>query len=165
MERLKEASDALGRELAAEVVRRFGRVRLLVSGTSMVPAVLHGDLISVERAGIGGISPGEIVVFAREGRLVTHRVVDRAGSPGVAYLVTCGDRTRRNDAPILPAELLGRVTSIERGHRPVPRRRWLRRPERMLCRLLRFSDRATSVYLRLAARQRALADEGAECRA
>ncbi|HEX2711235.1 MAG TPA: hypothetical protein VHM88_03295 [Candidatus Acidoferrales bacterium] len=149
MEQLKEASDALRRELAAEVVRRFGRVRLLVSGISMVPAVLPGDLISVERAGVEGISPGEIALFARAGRLIAHRVVDRAGSPGMAYLVTRGDRMRRNDTPILPAELLGRVTSVERGQRLVPPHRWLRRPERMLCRLLRFSDRATSVYLRL----------------
>lgn len=163
MEQLKEASDALRRDLAAEVVRRFGRVRLLVSGISMVPAVLPGDLISVERAGVEGISRGEIVLFAREGRLIAHRVVDRAGTPGMVYLVTCGDRMRRNDTPILPAELLGRVTSVERGHQLVPPHRWLRRPERMLCRLLRLSDRATSVYLRLRRTPAGAHERGEEC--
>ena len=63
--------------LAQEVVHNFGEVRLRVFGTSMVPAVLPGDQILIQRATLEEILPGEIAVFLRAGRLFVHRVVDR----------------------------------------------------------------------------------------
>jgi len=146
-----EAANALGCDLAAEVAGTFGRVCLRVSGTSMVPAIRPGDLISVERARAGEISPGEIVVFAWEGRLIAHRVVARTGSPDEGYLVTRGDRTRRNDALVSSAELIGRVARIERGGSRVRARSRLNVAEQVICHVLRFSDRATYLYLRLVA--------------
>jgi len=146
-----KATNALGCDLAAEVAGAFGRVRLRVSGTSMVPAIRPGDLISVERAGVGEISPGEIVVFAREGRLIAHRVVARTGSPDEGYLVTRGDRTRRNDALVSSAELVGRITRIERSGSRVRARSRLNVAQQVICHVLRFSDRTTYLYLRLAA--------------
>ena len=146
-----EATNALGCDLAAEVAGTFGRVCLRVSGTSMVPAIRPGDLVSVERASAAEIAPGEIVVFAREGRLIVHRVVAKTGSLGDGYLVTRGDRTRRNDALVSSAELVGRVTEIARGRCRVRARARLNMEEQMTCHVLRFSDRATYLYLRLAA--------------
>ena len=146
-----EAVNTLGCDLVAEVAGSFGHVCLRVSGTSMVPAIRPGDLVSVERARAAEIAPGEIVVFAREGRLIVHRVVARTGSPGDGYLVTRGDRTRRNDALVSSAELVGRVTQIARGHCRVRARSGLNMAEHVTCHVLRFSDRATYLYLRLAA--------------
>jgi len=80
MNRPENESTTLACSLAGEVVRRFGKVRLRVFGTSMLPSILPGDLISVQRAGLSGISSGEIVLYSREGRLFAHRVVGRAGS-------------------------------------------------------------------------------------
>lgn len=146
-----EATNALTCDLAAEVAGTFGRVRLRVSGTSMVPAIRPGDLISVERVSVGDVSPGEVVVFAREGRLIAHRVVARTGSPDEGYLITRGDRTRRNDALVSSAELVGRVARIERGGFGVRARSRLNAAQQVICHVLRFSDRATYLYLRLAA--------------
>ena len=42
-------ANALGCELAGEMVRTFGRVRVRVTGTSMIPAVWPGDVLVVER--------------------------------------------------------------------------------------------------------------------
>lgn len=145
------ATQALGCDLAAEVADSFGRVRLRVSGTSMAPAIRPGDLLSVRGAKLEEISPGEIVVFAREGRLIAHRLVAKTESTGESYLVTRGDRTRRNDSPVSSGELVGRVTSIERGGSPVHAGTRLSMTQQAICRLLRFSDRATYLYLRLAA--------------
>ena len=144
-------AHAIGCELAAEVADSFGRVRLRVSGTSMAPAIRPGDLLSVEPADPAELSPGEIVVFTREGRLIAHRLVGKTESVGEGFLVTRGDRARRNDSPVSGAELVGRVTGIERGGSPVNASAQLSLPEQMLCRVLRFSDRATYLYLRLAA--------------
>jgi signal peptidase I len=66
----------LGCELAEEVVRSFGRLRLRVVGASMLPAVWPGDLLSVRSDDAAEVQPGDIVVFRREERLVAHRVVE-----------------------------------------------------------------------------------------
>ncbi len=146
-----EASNALRCDLAAEVAGTFGRVQLRVVGTSMVPSIRPGDLVSVERVRVGEISPGEIVVFAQEGRLIAHRVVARKGGPEDGYLITRGDRTRRTDALVSSTELIGRVTRIERGSSQVRARAQLNMAQQVICHVLRFSDRATYLYLRLAA--------------
>jgi signal peptidase I len=152
MDPLSDASNALGLELAVEVARTFGRLRLRVTGTSMMPSIQPGDLLSVGRVGLREASPGEIVLFARGGRLFAHRIVERGGNPHDPYLVTRGDRLLDNDPPVFQSELLGHVKAIERRGRPVVcSRRWLKGPNRVLGRLLRFSDRATALFLRLTA--------------
>src|ERR1700682_3768205 len=123
MSRPENVSTTLACGLAGEIVRTFGGVRLRVFGTSMVPSILPGDLISVQRADLSEISPGEIVLYSREGRLFAYRVVDLVGSRGDRRLLTRGDRLSQNDPLVSGSELLGRVTSIQtgdgRGHRRV----------------------------------------------
>lgn len=154
--------------LAEEVVRTFGGVRLRVSGTSMVPSILPGDFVSIHQARLHDISPGEVVVFSRNGRFVVHRVVDRkvkagADSPEETCLITRGDRLRHNDTPISSLELLGRVVSIERDSRKVEL--LSTGSNRPIARLLRASDRLTCLYLRLAACWRTLFLRRAKCQA
>jgi hypothetical protein len=55
------------------------------------------------------------VVFEREARLVTHRVVEKLTGPERTLLITRGDALRVPDQPVSPEELLGRVTAILRG--------------------------------------------------
>lgn len=137
--------------LVREAVRKFGRIRLRVTGASMLPAMRPGDLITLESAEVEEISHGEIVVFVRSGRLVCHRVTATAGKAREPLLATRGDRARRDDPLVSGSELLGRVTQIERGNRRVRLRTRLTTGEQMVCRLLRISDRATSIYLRVTA--------------
>ncbi|HEX3376054.1 MAG TPA: S24/S26 family peptidase [Candidatus Acidoferrales bacterium] len=140
--------------LAGEVVRNFGEVRLRVLGTSMVPSVLPGDMVLIQRAALQEILPGEIAVFLREGRLFVHRVVERKkmfvaeSVDEELCLITRGDRQRDCDSPVNSSELLGRVICIERNQREIKVS-----PNKMIrltARLLQTSDRATSLYLRLA---------------
>jgi len=148
---------ALACGLAGEVVRTYGELRLRVFGTSMAPSILPGDLISVQRAGLREISPGEIVLFLQQGRLFVHRVVRSVDTPpepfaaqGEPCLITRGDRLGHNDPPVSSSEFLGRVTSVERGTRriacPTQPSGW----QRVLVRLLQTSDYATYLYVRLA---------------
>jgi signal peptidase I len=140
--------------LVEEVVRSIGEVRLRVLGTSMVPAMLPGDLVSIRRANLNEISAGEVVLFLQSGRLYVHRVVGRnevssAGNPEEYCLITRGDRLSHCDPPVSTRELLGRVVSIERDNRNIELA-----PQGSNClfaRLLRVSDRATYLYLRLGA--------------
>jgi signal peptidase I len=156
MDRGDNVAAKLACSLAGETVRTFGKVRLRVFGTSMVPSILPGDLISVQRAGISEILSGEIVLYSREGRLFAHRVVSRAGSSEQPLLITRGDRLRYNDVPVSSNELLGRLTSIrrdgmERRDRQLGFVAQSSESNYPLARLLQTSDRATYAYLRLAA--------------
>lgn len=156
-------SKAVACGMAEEVVRAFGKVRLRAFGTSMVPSLLPGDLISIERANLCEILPGEIVLFSQNGRLFVHRVASRSNSLGAPCLITRGDRLCHNDPPVFSSELLGRVVSAERGNQQIksiaPPGGW----GRVMVSLLRTSDRATYVYLRLAACWRTLFSRRAEC--
>jgi signal peptidase I len=99
------ARENVSKALVEEVVRSTGEVRLRVLGTSMAPAMLPGDLVSIRRAGLDKISLGEVVLFAQNGRLFVHRVVGRnevsaAGNPEKPCLITRGDRLRHDDPPV-----------------------------------------------------------------
>ena len=162
------ASIEMACGLAEEVVRAFGEVRLRVFGTSMVPSILPGDLVLIQRASLDEISPGEVVLFFQKGRLFVHRVVERkvlaaSGRPEESCLITRGDRLRHEDPPVTSSELLGRVVSIERDDRIVELP--AHEPDRMIVRLLQSSDRVTYLYLRLAAAWRSLFLRRAKCQA
>jgi signal peptidase I len=150
-------SNLSGCNLVSEAVRAAGRVRLRVSGMSMVPAMRPGDLITVERADAAEIAPGEIVVFARSGRLVAHRVMGITAHPDSAnsgnqsekLFQTRGDCSRRKDPIVRGSELLGRVIQIERGGGRMQPVAALEKAPQGISRLLRMSGRAARLYVRL----------------
>jgi len=152
--------------LTEDLVRALGEVRLRVMGTSMVPSILPGDFVSIHRATPQEISPGEVVLFLRNGRLIIHRVVDRKlaaaeDGRGESCLITRGDRVLQDDPPVSSLELLGRVVSVERGSRKVALPDAGSNP--LIVRLLQSSDRATYLYLRLAACWRNIFPWRAKC--
>ena len=100
-------------ELAAESLRLAGRLRLRVGGSSMLPAILPGDILEVQARHARDISPGSVVLFERGGRFFAHRVVGNQA----AGLVTRGDALAHADAAVGDAELLGEVIAVERDGR------------------------------------------------
>lgn len=126
----------------------------------MTPAVQPGDLLTIQQKNIQDISIGQVVLYARGRRLITHRVVEKSGTPQAPHLITRGDRVAQSDSPVFPDELLGRVKFIERGGRQFQPADHPDVQRQLLCRMLRASDRATSIYLRAAEFWRALAGEG-----
>jgi len=138
---------ALKHDLAVEVLRSFGAVKLRVTGTSMLPSIWPGDVIEVHRQAAGQISPGDVVLLRRDGGFIVHRVVECANLPldsgqtrrrahdvraaprqgSTRLLSTRGDRLKALDPPVAAGDLLGRVTSVERSGRLVNVRATLRR--------------------------------------
>lgn len=84
-------------------------LRLRIRGTSMTPALRSGDMVSVHRANLADVLPGEVVVFIRKGHLVAHRVVRRAVSDNGVVVVTRGDSCRHDDLPVSQDDFLGVV--------------------------------------------------------
>jgi hypothetical protein len=94
---------------------------LLHRGGSMAPALRDGDRVCVQSlVGAAPPRPGEILIFRRDERLVAHRLV----AVGDGFVVTRGDASARDDSPIPPDRLLGRVTKVKCLPVPV---RWARR--------------------------------------
>ena len=139
--------ERLGCELAAEVLRSFGRLRLRTTGASMLPTVWPGDVLSVRRHNVVEALPGDIVLFLREGRLVAHRVVERTICQDKMQWVTRGDSVESNDLPVSSGELLGRVTAIERGSRRLTPHQ--SSASRLISWILCRSELATKVVLRI----------------
>jgi signal peptidase I len=142
-----EAISALKCELAADVLRSSGKLRLQVMGWSMLPSVLPGDTLLIERTGGEQISTGDIVLFHREGRLFAHRVVTKTNRPDdrrtiSQQIVTQGDGIPWPDPPIGESNLLGKVTLIVRNGRLIEPGKKLDLPQRAISMLVRRSASA-----------------------
>lgn len=96
-----------------------------VRGGSMLPTLWPGDVVTVAPIAAGELAPGDVVVYARDGGYVVHRVVERAPGAGGTAWITRGDARREVDAPTPAGDVLGVVTRIRRlgRERPMPRAR------------------------------------------
>ncbi|HYN16284.1 MAG TPA: S24/S26 family peptidase [Terriglobales bacterium] len=130
--------------MAAQALRRFGELRLRVSGSSMLPALWPGDLVVIRSAALAELSRGDLVLFLRQDRFFVHRVLAVSGSG----LLTRGDALSAADPPVSSQELLGRVVSVRRNGRllpPLPPG-WL---ARTLACIVRHSTRVHNLVMRL----------------
>jgi signal peptidase I len=108
---LSTSREALKRSLVAEVLRRFGEVRLRVTGASMLPSLWPEDVVLIHRIPFREIAPGDVVLFLAQDRFFIHRVLAKSEK----QLMTRGDALAAPDPPVGSDELLGRVVSIRRG--------------------------------------------------
>jgi Peptidase S24-like len=145
MTRNEEARRTLWFELAAELLRSFGELRLAVVGSSMVPSIFSGDKLTIRRAQANEIQTGHVVVYFRDGRLIVHRVIRTKRSSAGLRWITRGDASTREDSAVEETELLGRVTLIERNGR-----RWRPPHPSMFRQLLQWAVRHSLNIRRLA---------------
>lgn len=120
------SDELLASELAAASLRRHGKLRLRVTGSSMLPTICPQDILLVRRCPIEAAAEGEIVLFTRHRRLFAHRVTARRGE----RLLTQGDGNGQADAPVDAAEFLGKVVRVVggvRSTRPRSRLTWAAR--------------------------------------
>jgi len=107
-------------ELAAELLERGERLSLRVNGSSMLPSLFPGDLLTFRRCAPSEIVVGDIVLFLREGRCFVHRVAERMAVGGDSRLRTRGDALTACDPPVGENEVLGRLSRVERKGRRLP---------------------------------------------
>jgi len=159
-----EATNAAKCDLAGQVLRTFGTLSLQVTGSSMLPSLWPGDLLLIHRQDFGQISTGDIVLFARQGRLFAHRVVSPAGKRGHQLLITQGDALREPDPPISSAELLGRVSLVLRAGKWVTPRAGLSFGGLLLATLASRSALAVRLLFRLHSIRRMHREQEASCK-
>jgi signal peptidase I len=148
---MKSSPPALGNahavkcELAGEVLRSSGVLRLQVTGWSMLPAVWPGDTLVLECVTSDDVSVGDIVLFGRDRRLFAHRVVKKETRN--SGTLTRGDAMPAPDPVVCKDELLGRVSFILRNGRCIAPSRSLRFSERAIATLVRSSELAARVVV------------------
>jgi signal peptidase I len=114
-----ESREQVKNNLAAEVLRTRGKVRLAAFGYSMLPTLWPGDLLTVEARGFEQTRVGNVVLFTRDGRFFIHRVLQKVEFGSERYLVARGDAMPDVDAPVMPEQVLGQVIAVHRKHRDV----------------------------------------------
>ena len=139
-------ANALKCELASEVLCSSGRLRLHVTGWSMLPAIMPGDTLEIERIHPDAVSEGDIVLFSRDRRFFVHRVVAK-GRPKDAAIVTRGDAMPASDPPVPLSDLLGKVSFILRNGKCIKPNRNLRRSEQAVAALVQRSEFAARVIV------------------
>jgi signal peptidase I len=130
-------------ELVAEVARSSGEVQLKLTGTSMVPAVWPGDVVTVRHCNVSQLKPGHIVLYCGESSLTAHRLLRFSND----LLILQGDSLPSCDPPMQAFGVVGRVVSIVRNGRPVSLKRKFR--HRLVSSIVRRSELCRHVTLRL----------------
>ena len=95
-------------DLAAEVLHRFGEVRFVANGSSMIPSIYPGDLLTVRSESVNARA-GEIVLFLLGGRFCVHRVMRKWPERNRIAFATRGDALTQEDPSVDGSQLLGRV--------------------------------------------------------
>jgi len=97
-------------------VAYYGNEILVVTSTSMLPALKPNDLIVVEPATIDQIKVGDIITFdshMEDWGIIAHRTVEVTEKNGELAIRTKGDNVERQDFwYITGADLTGRVIEV-----------------------------------------------------
>jgi signal peptidase I len=144
---VSSSSHAVKCELAGEVLRSSGSLRLQVTGWSMLPTIWPGDTLMIERIGNDEVCNGDIVLFRSERRIFAHRVVGKSAVAGDETILTRGDSMSQADSPVPSRDLLGRVSFVLRNGKQVKPARTLRFTERAVARAFQRSGIAARVIV------------------
>ena len=135
--------------LAAEILAAGGTIRLRALGSSMLPTLWPGDLLTIDGASCPAAVPGDLVLVLVNQRALVHRVRERLERDGLVRWVTRGDAVPQNDPPVWPSELLGRVSAVQRDRRVIVPRRRISYAAQLLAWMLCYGDSFRNVCLRL----------------
>lgn len=141
-------AHALKCELASDVLRSCGKLRLKVTGWSMLPSIWPGDVLVIGRVDPAQMSDGDIVLYRRDRRLVVHRIVRTRHQTSKGMVLTRGDAMPAPDLPVSERDLLGRVSWILRRDRCITPRPGVSVAERGIALLVRRSMIAAQLFVR-----------------
>jgi len=142
---MSEAREGHKLDLAVEVLRVGGAIRLQALGTSMLPSIWPGDVLNIESKSGEEIVPGDIVLVARDRRFFIHRLVEKRNSEWI----TRGDSLPQMDTPATELQVLGKVSAIHRKSRVISPNPRISRLNRALAWMLCHGDSFRNIALRI----------------
>jgi len=138
------ALEAQKLELAVELLRSVGTIRLRALGTSMLPAIWPDDVLHIERRQPDELAAGDVVLVKLEKSVVIHRLLRNEGP----QWITRGDAVAQDDPSVAPENILGRVAKIQRRDRIIECKRRIRLAQRGLAWMLCHSRICRTAALR-----------------
>jgi signal peptidase I len=86
----------------------------------MHPTIRHGDVITVEPVEPANLKRGDIILYRLQNDFIAHRLVniEERNGCGLTFILR-GDASTTCDAPVKPAQVLGKIVRVERGHRRI----------------------------------------------
>lgn len=117
-------SDAILRELLAELLEHGKQVRFRARGGSMYPSIQDGEFITVTPVTLQEIQVGDVLVYQHidTKKVIVHRLIkiQKDSAHSWPFLLFAGDDSVCCDAPAYaPDYLLGRVVAVEGNGRRV----------------------------------------------
>ncbi len=139
-------AECLLADLSTELLRQGHSVRFRASGGSMHPTIRPGEHITVTPVAPSDLGLADIVLYRAGKGILAHRVVGRRrGGEGLRAFIVRGDASDSCDAPVGPAQVLGKVVLVERAGRRIalgkPRVKFFHFARLSLHRLRRRLDR------------------------
>lgn len=109
------------RELAVQILRSSGQLRLRAWGSSMLPTIWPGDVLQIENVGCEALTSGDLLLVGDAGCFRIHRLVRKISAGDGFWWITRGDAMPQQDPPAPSRDILGRVSAIYRYGRAVAR--------------------------------------------
>lgn len=111
---------SLGRDdfnqIARQILSQGHTLRFRAVGVSMRPVIRDGDLLEVQPAAPDSYCKGDVLLYEQQrGSLLVHRVIAIHRENDQTALLMQGDALRLPDGLTVPAQVLGRVTQIDRN--------------------------------------------------
>lgn len=98
-----------------EVLAAGHTARFRASGDSMYPAIRSGDYLHIVPCHPSELRLGDVILARTERGLTAHRIVRIRDAEDGVRITMRGDNALRADRPVAPADVLGRVASVENG--------------------------------------------------
>ncbi len=107
--------------LASELLKAGYTIRFRAKGTSMHPMIRDGDVVFVAPLKAEQIHKGDVVFFiVGDERALLHRVVNIGNNSADQKYLIQGDGNSHPDGYISGANILGVMTTLERGEMLIP---------------------------------------------
>jgi signal peptidase len=107
-------------DVSTELLRSGQSIRFQAPGRSMYPTIKEHETITVQSVATSGVKTGDIILYRLEAVVIAHRVVRiERGEHGGSRFILRGDASGAPDEPVEPAQVLGKVVSVERGGRSI----------------------------------------------
>lgn len=94
------------------VPRLLGGTSLIVETGSMEPTIHPGDVVAIQALSPETIRAGDIITYATNKQLITHRVVGTVPKGQEKRLITQGDANNHIDEPIALEQVRGKVVYV-----------------------------------------------------
>ena len=112
--------DADFADLSRDILKRGDSVRFKAHGSSMLPLIRDGDLLTIESLDHRGLKRGDVVFYQTAGKkCVVHRVVKITIQNDQRFLVTKGDASPGSVEKIEENLVLGKVVQLHRNEKRI----------------------------------------------